>query len=442
MSTKYPKVLIIGISFDQTTGGGITLTNLFKDWPIENLAVTASGKEFIHCSFDTCNNYYSLGKKEFKALWPLVYLQKQYDSGKLDNKDNINIESQYLPKKSFQKNIRKWLVEYLFSALHFLGLYHFLYRYYLSNEFESWVKQFDPDIIYAILSSLELIRFVNEIHLLTSKPLAIHIMDDWPQTISKPGILQMYWKRKIGNEFKDLLNKANLFFSISDGMSKEYLKRYNKCFEPFHNPIEIDKWLPFSKSDYNIGKDIKILYTGRIGTANSESIYEACLAIDTMNKGNSQNKIELHIYTIDYESRAAKRLTHLKGIKIFKPISHDIMPKLLSSFDILFLPLDFSRKGIRFAKFSMPTKASEYMISGVPILLFCSEELSIYQHAVNNKWAYVLTKNKTDDMCSAINELCSDIALREKLGNTARNFAIENYNADKIRKQFSNSLNI
>ena len=32
-------------------------------------------------------------------------------------------------------------------------------------------------------------------------------------------------------------------------MSREYAKRYNKPFQAYHNPIEVEKWLPYSKKE-------------------------------------------------------------------------------------------------------------------------------------------------------------------------------------------------
>ena len=38
----YPKVLIIGQVIDKKNGSGITLSNLFKGWPKDKLAVATS----------------------------------------------------------------------------------------------------------------------------------------------------------------------------------------------------------------------------------------------------------------------------------------------------------------------------------------------------------------------------------------------------------------
>ena len=124
------------------------------------------------------------------------------------------------------------------------------------------------------------------------------------------------------------------------------------------------------------------------------------------------------------------------GVIIKKPIDHEKMPELLSSYDLLVLPLDFSKDAIKFARLSMPTKASEYMISGIPILIFASEETEIVRHAKLNRWAYCVTKNDQNLLKSAILKFYKDINLRKTYGKTAHEFALNNYDAEKVRNRF------
>ncbi len=40
---NYPRILIFGPPFNNFTGGGITLSNLFKGWPKDRIAVASTG---------------------------------------------------------------------------------------------------------------------------------------------------------------------------------------------------------------------------------------------------------------------------------------------------------------------------------------------------------------------------------------------------------------
>ena len=81
---EQPKVLIIGQPFDKSTGGGITLSNLFQGWEKDKLAVACTGYLFsANIDVSICDNYYRLGDEEFKLLFPFNYIKRKYNSGAL-----------------------------------------------------------------------------------------------------------------------------------------------------------------------------------------------------------------------------------------------------------------------------------------------------------------------------------------------------------------------
>lgn len=87
---KYPRILIFGHSFNNYTGMGITLTNLFADWPKGNIAVWANGLEPSLCdSIRPCIKY--IGNiKHSTSNFPI---QRKYT---LKNKCKDFFRNQYL----------------------------------------------------------------------------------------------------------------------------------------------------------------------------------------------------------------------------------------------------------------------------------------------------------------------------------------------------------
>jgi len=55
IENKYPKVLIFGAPFNNFSGGGITLSNLFRGWPKDRIAVTSTGHVLQDVSTDVCD---------------------------------------------------------------------------------------------------------------------------------------------------------------------------------------------------------------------------------------------------------------------------------------------------------------------------------------------------------------------------------------------------
>ena len=114
---------------------------------------------------------------------------------------------------------------------------------------------------------------------------------------------------------------------------------------------------------------------------------------------------------------------------------------LASSFPVyIFLPLDFDKAGVIYSQFSMPTKASEYMISGTPILVFADERTALTKSALEGNWAFVVTENEMSALTQALNELISNEELRIQLSKNAKEFAIKNENAEIIRENFRKSF--
>lgn len=431
----FPKVLIIGESFHHSSGGGITLSNLFRNWPKDKIAVASNARMIRISSNDICNTYYQLGEKEILVFKPIRFLQRKYKSGEIIK--NSNSPSAYVETHSPKiiDDIRKCLVKIFINLLHFFGLFHSLYRFHLSKEFKNWITELKPDVIYSQLASYELMLFIDDISKIFHIPLAIHMMDDWPKTISKTSILQKYWENKIDRLFQKLLNKAKLLLSISESMTEEYEKRYNKIFISFHNPVDLQKWIANSKKDYALNRNhISILYSGRIGIGVSETIINIAKAIELLNQKGI--KAVFYIQSTNIPAKLIRKLKIYNNVNVNDIVPYESIPMVFSSADILILPVDFNSKSQKFMKFSMPTKVSEYMISGTPIILYCSESVSLHNHALKNGWAYIVSEDNVESVAKGIIDLSNDIKLRKTLGENAFNYAVNNFNSATIRESF------
>lgn len=422
-------------TFNKQSGGGITLSNLFKEWDRTCLAnaTTMQRADVIEIE-ELNNNYYCLGRDEFKVSFPFSLYFKFKESGKItitnrpvrvlsDNKDQ---RSKGALTKVLDLSIN-WLKERL-------NLTNFIYSMDVSPRLLRWVKDFSPDYIYIQPSSIYTIDFFRKLHDATGIPLVMHIMDDWQKAINKNSLLHSYWEKKIDKKFKELLQSTSVFLSISEGMSEEYRKRYGKDFIPFHNPIDLDHWLPHSKTDYKITGTVKILYAGRIGTGTYHSFIDFIQAITELNRERYDIKLDIQTTVIDEKFR--EKLNGFDCVHFNELVEYSELAKVFPAYDVLLLPIDFEENGRAYLKYSMPTKAAEFMISGTPTLLFCPEDIALFEHAKLNKWAYIISDDDRQALKKGIIELISNQELRIKIGETARKYAIEHFNAGTIRRNF------
>jgi glycosyltransferase involved in cell wall biosynthesis len=437
---EYPKVLVIGETFHTKSGGGITISNLFKGWPKDKLAVATD--RINESELSTCEIYYRIGFEENKQPWPFYKIQTKENSGLVDINELLEINKlkelkgykNVVSPSKFHPSFKSFFVKFL----QLFGLINYVYRLRLSKSFEKWIINYNPDILYVQTNRYSIIKFVNSIYSKLKIPFVVHIMDDYIITMNKPGILYFYYKKKIDSEFRNLIQNAGCSMSISPAMSEEYYKRYGKLFIPFRNPVEIEKWLPYSKTNWEVSEEFKLLYAGRMVPPNSAALEDIINAVLAIRKEGY--KVCLNIYTLDTGTELEDRIKSFDGIDVKPPVNHDKMPALLAKHDLLILPLDFNKSGIKYAQFSVSTKTSEYMISGVPVLVYADSQTALYKYANKDNWGYTVNERSIFKLTKAIKVLYQNKALRENLGKKGIEIAKRDGDADNERNKFRNYL--
>lgn len=428
-------------TFHHLSGGGITLTNLFYEWPKEKLLNAADNYILEKLDTDKCRSYYLFGNKENNYFLPWMVrkyiphpiVNNNSKSGRMNFTEKVSSNNIYIKKSTLTGRLVKRL---MLNIATITGIYPLFCKRKVSNDFLQWIEEFKPDYIYTQLSDINSIRFIKELINKVNIPLVIHIMDDWPTTYSMPGILYYHWKKRIDIEFRELISRAEICLSISDGMSEEYKKRYKHTFIPFHNPIDKNIWLINSKNNYSINReDIRVLYSGRIGGLGvSNALSDVIKAIDELLDEGIHITLELQVPE-KYHTLFSKYVK--KGTVVFNSqVNYEEIPKIFSKADILILPYDFTSKGLKYIKYSMPTKASEYMISGTPILLYCREDVFLCKHAIKNGWAHVVTDKKLEVLKKEILYMIENENIRVKYSKNALNYALHHFESKKVRKEF------
>ena len=429
---ELPKVLIVGQSFNTDTGGGITLTNLFKGWSRDKIAVACSPYLLLdNIDTDVCNTYYQLGNKEHSWVFPFNLFKRKYFSG-LVKFGEKKIHNLTIPKSKTRVSI---IMNVFFPFIEFIGLTNLLHKSILSPQLCDWLDDFKPDVIYSQATSRSSILFCLAIESYLKKPLIYHVMDDWPSTISQMGPFKKYWHNKIDSELRQLLDKATVLMSISEEMSLEYKARYGKDFIPFHNTIDVDFWKKYQRKSYEWNENPSILYAGRIGLGIDSSLETVAKAIGVLNEElNMSIKFVLQTQDVPLWIKKYKHVVHSSFV------AYSDLPKVFSASDLLLLPYDFSIAGLKYIKYSMPTKAPEYMITGTPVVIFAPEDTALVKYAQKYNWAKVITENKEKKVVEALKELVVNKDLRQQYAQNAIKLAEINHNSVLVSTQFKEEI--
>lgn len=429
-----PKLLILGQPFNNNSGGGITLTNLLSGWDKDKLAVACSGYLINdHTNSKICDNYYQLGSLENKWAFPFNIVKRKYYSGPIQFDQTEQKETQIAEAPS--KSRVKLIMDYVYPMLDYTGLSHVISRTQLSPQFKKWLDDYQPDILYAQFTSLDEIHFCIEVHQYLGIPLVYHMMDDWPLTIADSGPFKNYWTNRIDLAFRKLLDRADLLLSISDHMSEEYLKRYGKKFTAFHNPIDTAFWKQHQRTTYELPPQPTILYAGRTGLGIDSSLKLIAAAVQEVNQSiGSDLKFVLQT------GSAPNWINEFNCVEHRNFVPYSELPRVFGESDFMILPYDFSDRSIRYIRYSMPTKASEYMVSGSPIIVFSPDETAIVRYANQHGWAEVITENSVSALANSIKALVQDKERRSKIAETAKTFAEAHHDAQIVTTNFKNAI--
>lgn len=434
----YPRVLILGRGFDAHTGAGVTLANLFAEWPRQDLALVARLGSLPEPG--NAASVYALGKAEEDWCRPLTGLRRQpalagpvevppepAAPGRNTDESRSRLGS---GRGALDSACRKAVL----TAIAGLGMDQFMWRTTLSPELETWITCFDPQVIYSNLESLALIRLARLIQTTSQAGLVVHMMDDWPASLHHEGLLSPLARRVIDRELRPLFRSCAARMAVSDAMAAAYLTRYRTRFEVFNNGVDMVAWAAAPAGARDGPGPRRLVYVGRIGRSNADSLQEAAVATGLLRRAGIA--VAFDVYSPDDSTENGRRLALEPGVTLHGRIPHERVPAALARADLLVLPLDHDRRLSAYARLSMPTKAVEYMASGRPILVYAPALHAVSLDAREKGWAEVVDTPGPTLLAAAIQRLLADPGRCVAIGRAARALALERHEITNLRVRF------
>jgi hypothetical protein len=156
---------------------------------------------------------------------------------------------------------------------------------------------------------------------------------------------------------------------------------------------------------------------------------------------NRKNKnVVLEIFTHDKNPSFFNIIKNLKGIKVCEPVDVRKIPQIIPQYDIFFLCLDFDKKAQKYSQFSISTRTSEGMISGVPILLYAPENSAQYIYFNENDSGCLVSERDSIMLQNSILKLWDDNVFRERISKNAIKVAMADSDASSVRERFRKAL--
>ena len=214
---KTTKVLIINATaVGENNGTGVTLRNIWKDFPRENI---------------------------------LQLIVNWKDS----EKDN-DIQTIRTPKKfcCIPYNINSWMnkhrkqsVGVANGSIKQAGIAACIHDF-LRGALDAFpvncscvldaVRAFSPDVIYTCGASIRILKTANYFARKLRIPIVLHLMDDWPETIYTTSFLSFPFRKIVQRQLKILHANCTLNLAISTALGDKYSSIYGVEYKMLMNP--------------------------------------------------------------------------------------------------------------------------------------------------------------------------------------------------------------
>jgi hypothetical protein len=431
VSRDYPRVLILNASpFGDHSATGITLSNLFRGWPTERLAL-------VYADTNTANP----GANVCIRNWPLSFL----DVPVYRNVRTMLVRSNALffgftvDRKPGRLSVAVGEQQHSRGGwLHDIArAWSDLLPYCPSCEFWNWVTEFQPDVIYTMMGSIRLLRLAEKLAARLCVPIVPHYMDDWPTT------LYLGWpnwvpRRVMLSCMDSVLRRSPHGLSIGPSMSAEYEQRYGMKFFHFMNCVDVpDRCEPLTVLPES--QPVRFLFFGGLHLERWRCLESVGRAL--MNLHEQGYEAELIVYTSKSDiANYCEFLSTIPRVHLYEMLPLDSLVPALKGADILLHVDSFDVSLRRYLRFSTSTKLPLCMATGKPLLVYGPRELGSSGYVLDCQCGVVVSEQDTNLLSSTMQSLICDPANRAELGRNGWIAAKKNHSGVVVRSRFRTVL--
>lgn len=298
-----------------------------------------------------------------------------------------------------------------------------------------WARSSSPEVVYVQVGSPVTCRFALDLIRVLELPLVVHQMDDWLWSDDGAEKRSNAERRRSDEEFATLINLAGGRLAISEGMAREYEKRYGGMWEVFHNGIDVRAWSSTRDQGSRRNVQFRLRYGGRVGWGIGSSLILCARAVESLRKEGLD--IWLDVYSSDWTGRVCRQLAAIQGITVSAPVPSDELRPSMEMASAQLIAYDFDQNTKGRGGLSMPTKLSECLASRRPIFIVAPSELTLCAEAVGGGWAHVVSKPSVDEIARGLRRLAMDADYCQDLVARAWSECLRNHSAASTQQRFS-----
>jgi len=263
-------------------------------------------------------------------------------------------------------------------------------------------------------------------------PLLLWVHDDWVAITRRNSIVLKYIARSV---FGFAVRSASHVYAVSEPMGRWLQSEFDvdATIQLPAGELPRDASPSISDGRPSVSGVIRIAFAGTCVAA--DETLKVLARVTRTNSGLPDGRrLELHLYM----PRPAEDPVWEHERIIFHPwMSQPALKAELRAADILFLPYNFSEAEGFVPARSFPTKASDYMCSGKPMLVMAPESSAIVRYARDNGFAEIVSQPREDLLLDAIWRIASDTRYGTSLAKKALEVFAANHEIGTQRQEVS-----
>lgn len=412
---KYPRVLLIHMTrVHQDDPQNLMIRSLFGDWPTENLAQIYTG-HYTGVG-DFCGHYFEIGPRE-RRLGRLFYALKPIAVSALANQPVTQARVRGLDWRFW----KPWGAK-LASKLIELGYWEVIFPVLPSNALWRFIREFSPHIIFTQGYSLGFTQLALDVARQLDIPICYFPMDDWHTSLYSNSLVH----RRVEKIAIEVAKHATLRFALGPKMAETFSARYGVTFECLYHADNFSRFAVSEPVKDASERSVTIAYVGSLYLGRLAVLKDLLSACDKLGRSF---KIDIYCHGIPPDTPA--ELLNSPQVSFLPLPSHNDLPRVLSQYDILFLPESFAPEHKSAIEFSLSTKAHLYMMVGKPILVYGPVWSGTVDYAKRFGWGIVVAqrniKTLAEGIQTAYESYPNELILR------AYDVAMSNHNLDTLR---------
>lgn len=333
---------------------------------------------------------------------------------------------------SFFKKMKmlRWPVFFLVEELAGLS------KSWKTKEFDQFIDDFDPDLIFGTLPDNPLIsNLMLYVKNRKNIPLVTYPWDDY-YSLHHSNLSPIFWIRKMMQRhyLYKTAQASEFLYVISNLMKDEYELAFKKDCRLMFKGYNFDasKTLEKKKVEYTI----QLVYMGNIGAGRWKTLALLASAIRDINVDGP--KMMLNIYTLSPTDDKMKAALNIDGTsRLNLPVPNEQKQKVMDGADILLHVEPFKKSEYQFYRASFSTKLVDYFYSAKCILAVGGMTAST-DYLVRNDAAICIT-----DKCSIKENLMKIVDKPQLINEYAKkswDCGLINHQIDKIQTRMYNDF--